>query len=567
MFTSIKIQDFRKSGVLTLTIPDPMGWTDFHGRSGAGKTAVLASPTFALLGTKPSGKAIDDDWIGEGSDEATVALTTTAKTTLTRRRTRKGDVKRTLSRAEGEQSYPTEEALAAKLGALLANRDVTRMVLAPKAWKTLLDAQLGRPLRDLLMSILPPMDLRKQIGEMMAAAGKAMKASDPTDEKGAKALQTNANAEVVAKKASLETLQAQLKAAPTDDAIEKAKAVLAAVATWQSYDDGKREADRMKDAYDAAKTRHAEWTERKTAIGACPPGVSPTAVSEVQSRITRGRQLIADAERGHATLTATLAKHEESKAHAQGGKCPMCGHATKVDAAALEKIDADIAKVSADIETSRVRIAKSKTTLAEVEAQLAKLNEEGAAARTWSASVAALGREPTIPTAPTMPVEPTVLRPIAAQVEAARTILADARSAMTVKAAVEKATVAHVAAVDEAARVVALVSATRQAPTLLMRAQTEAMGDLGPVSFRFPPKETQTTPEIEVLYNGRSIECASDGELVIADLWIRAMFRRLGKVPSLPIPVDNAQNWSGDWPAIPGPVWRMWTEDCDMEVR
>lgn len=567
MFTSIQIKDFRKPGVLNLVVPEPMGWTDFHGRSGAGKTAVLASPTFALLGTKPNGKAIDDDWIGEGSDDCQVSLTTRAGTTLTRRRTRKGDVRRVMSRPEGEQTFPTDESLAAKLGPLLANRDVTRMVLVPLAWKALADTQLGRPLRDLLMSILPPMDLRKQIGEMLAESKHTLKASDPVEEKGVKALQSAANADVIAKKASLDTLSAQLKAAPTEEMVATANQVLDTLKVWESYDTGKREADRMNESYTAATARHADWTDRKAALGVRPEAPATSALSELQSRVVRGKSLIADAERSHTALTVALAKHIEAKAHAAGGKCPTCGHAIKAAPEAVADIDASITKTEADIATSAARITKSKATLAEVEAQITKITEDGAAARAWDASFAALGREPSIPTMPTMPTEPTALRPLAAQVEAARTTLADARSAASTVAAVEKATKAHAASVEEQARVVALVQASRQAPTILMRRQTEAMGDLGPVSLRFPPKENQLTPEIEVLYNGRSVDCASSGEMVITDLWLRAMFRRLGKVPTLPIPVDNAQDWSGEWPAIAGPVWRMWTEDCDMEVR
>lgn len=121
---------------------------------------------------------------------------------------------------------------------------------------------------------------------------------------------------------------------------------------------------------------------------------------------------------------------------------------------------------------------------------------------------------------------------------------------------------AHAAAVTEAERRRVLVAAVRQAPSQIARSRASALGDLGPVQIVFPA----SGDAIEVRIDGAPWWLASTGRQVLADLHLRAAIRRVANLPSLPIIVDRVQDWTGTWPAIPGPVWFLESAPGALQV-
>lgn len=210
------------------------------------------------------------------------------------------------------------------------------------------------------------------------------------------------------------------------------------------------------------------------------------------------------------------------------------------------------------------------SALTEKLATIAKSIEVLEAARTaqqaWDRDKARLSKsEPEVPKAPAAVQVPDVPRPTPEAIEWAAGIDRDVTAASSAACEIQRGLKdaerllglcekAASLASAEAARVAVLADACRRAPTHIARQQAEALGDMGCVSLRFPPKETKDTPEMEVLIDGRPWWLASDGRQVVGDLLIRAALRRAAGLDVVPIWVDHASLWSGEWPDVPGPV-------------
>lgn len=566
MFTSVTLKNLIRPGETAITIADPKGWTDIFGASGSGKTSVLCAVAWGLLNADLDGKPMDATGVATGADEASVALTTVAGTTLHRTRTRTGGITRKLSRPEGEQTFRSEDELAVKLGPLVARPEVAKVVLLPLYWQRLLNANLGRPLRDLLLGLLPSTDVRAVVEALMAEAGAKMKATDPVDEPKVLALQKSANSQKERDAGALAALRTNLPQMPTDEEMTTARSVVDAAAAWALYDASAAETQRMRAAHDAGVAALAAYAERRLSLGNRPPGPTVEAMAEIDRRIAQGEALL-NGERMRSQAAETrgadvLARHQRL----QAGRCSECGAPIEPSAEQLEALskDAEVqAKIVADATS---KITKYTEAINRIRSDRDRLLSEGEAARTWDAAIAALGPEPKVPMAPTNAQPPESTKPTTEQQQQAQDVLHRARFASDTARRLEAAQETAKVSTAEAERVKVLVAATRQAPSKIAREQAAALGELGPVQLRFPPKENAQTAEIEVLYCGRPLHRISGGELVIADLWLRAAVRRLAKLGSLPIIVDHAQNWSGDWPSIPGPVWRLWTEEGALRV-
>ncbi|NCY02939.1 MAG: hypothetical protein EBX36_08535, partial [Planctomycetia bacterium] len=136
----------------------------------------------------------------------------------------------------------------------------------------------------------------------------------------------------------------------------------------------------------------------------------------------------------------------------------------------------------------------------------------------------------------------------------------------------------RLAAADaEAERVGRLVEAVRRAPTEVARRGADALRialDGSGVELRLAEPGSDGD-EVRVYIDGRPGWLASTGRMVLADLSIRLAIRRLAAARSpgglvgygrLPIVVDRAQDWSGEWPDAPG-VWRLVTSPGELRVR
>jgi len=218
-------------------------------------------------------------------------------------------------------------------------------------------------------------------------------------------------------------------------------------------------------------------------------------------------------------------------------------------------------------------LAAAEAALTAARAENDRVTAAAATARAYNASLAALGACPAIPAAVQAPTEPAFPRPTAAEVASARALLETARTARALAdkatrdlanaervAEARRADLAH--AQQEAARMVRLVAAWRQAPTDAARAKRARLGDLGVVDVEFYDPDTQG-PVCQVMIYGRPWELASDGEKVVADAILRCAVRR-ESLTALPLAIDNVQAWNGGagpWPDFGGPVWWLITDN------
>jgi hypothetical protein len=146
----------------------------------------------------------------------------------------------------------------------------------------------------------------------------------------------------------------------------------------------------------------------------------------------------------------------------------------------------------------------------------------------------------------------------------------------------ETAVIAARASVDtaeaEAARVAQLVVAVRGAPAELVRrgrvALDEALAGSGVGVVLAEPGESGD--EVRVTIDGRPWWIASTGRQVAADAALRAAIRSLAAArypggpigyDEVPVVIDRAQDWSGEWPSIAAPWWRLETRAGALVVR
>lgn len=168
---------------------------------------------------------------------------------------------------------------------------------------------------------------------------------------------------------------------------------------------------------------------------------------------------------------------------------------------------------------------------------------------------------------------PDVERPAADIVESARrlqtaaavratqiaTAKADrAREEKAVATAEQKAT----EATAEAERCKGLAESARKAPSVIVREQVEAFGDMGDLTIDIPEEGNRNTAAMRILVKGEDIlanpHACSTGELVLACLNFRLRLRELADLPWLPVFVDRAEAWNGGegpWPEAAGVVY------------
>jgi len=264
----------------------------------------------------------------------------------------------------------------------------------------------------------------------------------------------------------------------------------------------------------------------------------------------------------------TAAESALETALAAPDSCPTCGR--KWPASMEEKRAAARAEAEEKVTACRTRLEEAEAALVTARSDLGdvgatakvareeydRLSQAAAAYGEWVERASTLGPEPVGALEVQQPagVPPTELDLLGARNVLEAATRADGAARMREadrerqRHAVEEASVRASEAAGDADRLDRLVVAIREAPAQLLPYAVEALGDLGPVSLR------AAGTGVEVLVRGHPWQEASAGELVHADLCLRAALRRAYGVRWLPIVVDQAQDWSGTWPDVPGPT-------------
>lgn len=245
--------------------------------------------------------------------------------------------------------------------------------------------------------------------------------------------------------------------------------------------------------------------------------------------------------------------------------------------ARLSELRATAAQIRSELEDLTEALTHSEHTLTAARESLESALAIGGDAAAWDLARRRLGERPEVGAAPVPPDEPDVPEPAADDIEQARETIrkwqrgqgaAGARvdDLEAMRRHLDEARGRLAEAKAEAERCNALVVATRAAPSEALRAWLPRLAS-DMVDVRL---EGQSGAAIYVL--GRPWRLASTGEQVVADLALRAAIRQADGRRYLPIVVDNAQDWSGEWPSVPGPVWLLTTaaqsgitaEVCDV---
>jgi hypothetical protein len=584
MIHSLIIHDMLAHAELAFTLPDANGHTTIAGESECGKSTLLEAICFVLFALATSGREFATEAIRDGAARTSVSLTTPSGRTLTRTMTRSRTTTRSIQEPGGKiETYATEEAWRRQLRAVGERPDLVMALLVPMRWTRLATEQLGRPLRDLILSLLPAGDVGAIIAELLAAAGHELHDGDPLAEAGAKALLTIANrmdAETAGRLRAAESRRLSAAPAPTgpsDADVVSARAVEQAAQKWGAYRIASERVTATLARIEEQRRQRDDWRARLSALGERPivgdMTIDEAGLARLRAELgdARGRHEVAG--RDYRRLKAQL-----DAERADSGLCGSCGQPLPEDRrpdpeATERQFEAVISlgREAAD------EVARIEGELGEADAALEPLRAQRAAGQAWDAARRAIGQEPEVGVAPSVVAAPDGEEPTPAAVASARAILDAAaraegereRAKRDQAAATHELTIARAAATAasaEAKRAAALLDACRRAPSEMAARQQAALGGLGCVSLRFPPRETRTTPEVEVLIDGRPWELASDGRRVFADLELRAGLRRLAGLDPLPIIVDRAQDWTGEWPELPGPVWYLVSRPGEIEV-
>jgi hypothetical protein len=630
---TLTLRDVGPHAATTLVLSHD-GPTTLYAPSGGGKSAAMLAFEEAIFGCGPDLEPLGLRAVRRDCDRRETTLTTRTGTVLRRTVTAKGSVSRYLTKPGGEEvSYSSEEAFRAALDGL-ANRDMLAASHPFGWLSGKLGDKDGRDLRALLLRHLPAADLRAEVARIMAPAElRAADPIDGKGAENARKAANAAEREAAGRLSSARdrlTEDTAPGATVPPEAEAAAKATVQAERIWAAYDSDReryetREAERAR-----AAVALEEWQTRKAAVPAAPFAEAVQAAEDAQTqaaaawnaaagKLRAAREAVStatterqSAEAGADPDTASAAagarKAEEALAALPPDEpCEKCGHVQS--AAAARRCNLAAAAEAAHAYAEQVREREPDRRSARVSAAQSALEATQAAEaaaraeyeqREWDSNAAnndvetirdaktantaalrALGPAPVVPEPVAGAIAPGMDRPTAESLTAARETLAAAereRGAAVARAeqatraadAVIREQTAHRAAEQEAARLDALVTAVRKAPSELARRQAEALGDLGPCSLVWGDG-TAKSPAVAVLVDGVPVDVSrptetpfvAGGRLRSADLSFRAALRRVMKAPWLPLWVDQAQDLGGeDWPDVGGPVVFLRTTDA-----
>ena len=583
MFRSLTITGLGLDESITLDVTSP---THIRRRSMQGKTRAARGLMLLLTGREPWGAYPEP----RGGEAITIEATT--RTMLLRRtieRDKRGNLKHSRELEVNEVSVDVSsekkwQAALEGVGAGYGNPDTLRLVCWPLHWRDLEGSDKdGRALRDALLGCL----------DTSAALAKIVKASsvyregDPLDEKGATAARRLANKNASTAEGrhreALEALQRlQAVEAPDDVLLTRARRTMDSRGAWDTFE-----------AYMARYDAWVDWGERRQKLGDRPSKPAKASITgarkhsdktekaraEVWREVDGGEGLVREARQ--MLEVAERERAAQPKAPAITETCPTCeqpwdeaestttaAHDAWMDeqqrlAAQVDKRHTVLSEADAALEAARARSVIAEGDHDDAAQQLEDLMAQDSAYSGWGERLSMLGPEPQEP----KPIvdQPAGVPPTPLDVAGARTTVEQAQKAegaaglregdreraqKAIEAAESKATTAA----DEAARLERLVEVIREAPAQLLPYAIEELGQLGPCQV--VPRGAGVTVHV----NGYPHQEASQGELIHADLHLRAAIRRAYGVRWLPLIVEQAQDWSEAWPDIPGPVYFLWTE-------
>jgi hypothetical protein len=335
----------------------------------------------------------------------------------------------------------------------------------------------------------------------------------------------------------------------------------------------KASVERLKSEADIARNHHAQLGNGGVNCHECG---APRKPADAQAAIAAADAKAIEAERALANERTKLQRAEEKLAgftklrdEHQAAAARAAAYDRELSAIgpdpALPAVPAEPTRPAPDRPTPEA-VEKARADLRAADVATA---ERQAAERDRSQAAAALRAivRPNVPDAPTKPegAQPTAEDVAAAEglIQAAANAARDAKRAevdrMHAEDAVTSAQAAFDAATVEAARVATLVDVRRKAPTVVAEKQRAAFKLPDWIGLRFPPKEHEKSPEIEVLIDGRPWHLASTGRRILADLYFRASVREVAGLDALPLFVDMPMAWSGDYPDDIGRVVFLWT--------
>lgn len=572
------------------------------GPSQSGKTrALVHGLVAALTGAGPHGP-IDPADVTDGQDRARARYMVGA-VAVRCEYTQKSGARLTIEAiTPGPDGRPVATPIAGPhgqadhLAALGMDAAIIRAIVTPGEPRRLeTGSPKGRALRDLIGSVLPPVDLRAEVAALMEAEGYALAATDPmvlgasaktagsalAAQAAANRARDEARGAEGARASDVDRIAAELAALgdpPTPERVAKARDYLAAVDAWAGHDAAVAAYETRLAAHADAEARANDWHTRRASLGEAPaPDGAPT-----DAEISAARKTLAAAERHLADLRRRVAEAEGRARALRGGQspaaapetCPTCRQplpdhtARRLDAEAMAA-EGEAAALAGEILTAEATLAAARTAEADLR-ERAITSRAGVEAH--AAAVRALGPEPRrVPSPGPAPEPPHAQRPPAPErhAPAARELIAAAeghaaRAARltadleAARARAEAATTARRRADAEAGRVASLVSALRAAPIAALERHEKALqAALQGSGVRVVMDADADTCEIYV--DGRPWAQASTGRQTLADYQLRLALRslaaaRAGGLPfiqyaDLPVIVDSAQAWSGAWPS------------------
>jgi hypothetical protein len=430
-------------------------------------------------------------------------------------------------------------------------------VTVPLAWTALAQAN-ARPLRDLVLELLPGVDPAEEVARRVEAAGHVLRAPGEArlDEKQVSKLRRDARKsrdEAEGRRQALteraDALRTQLSAAPVDDT------VVALHRAWLAWDAADVRYQARIQQITALREAARSWDLRAAALGTAP---EPVDLASADREAKLAEAALSEAREAWRDRSARVkAAREHADAFERPGICPTCGRdGWEHGIAEAAKARAIADELARDLDAYAERGREARTRSEAAAAALAAAREAEGRRRAHGQARDALGPRPVVPEEPAAPKPPDGPRPPAGALEGAEARLQRIAELDQASRAVAEAEQVHARLSAEADRLDVLLAAVRDAPSAAVAKQQERLGDLGPVSLILG-----TDPAIEVRIDGRPWWTASRGRQVVADLWLRAALRRAWGV-TVPLFVDNVQDVAGQpLPEVEGPVVLLRTVD------
>jgi hypothetical protein len=364
---------------------------ELAGPSQAGKSTTLLALCLLLTGQAPDGSAFPVELLNDAKDNPEAKISAVladgsalARTmTLSRSSTWKTASPPQVPSDQKSRIHTSISSQAAWQAALGLDADLTRAILCPGEALALTRESRGRPLRDLLLSVLPPVDVRGIVAEWVGGLADEETHVEEDAGKGKARVMGAKSRLTAANKAASEAagaaaeagsaLDATRAARPTEgpaadlDALkvkaDAATAWLTQADTYQAaYDSHERLALRcegLQRAHDEAQARAAAWDSRAAEVSIPDhPGEMPSASAQAGERVRRAGVLesaaaaltdaqsrLWEAERWSDPMVsqrrASLTLAEEAQARAAAGPtdgdCPTCGQRVSTEHAAAHQ--------------------------------------------------------------------------------------------------------------------------------------------------------------------------------------------------------------------------------------